>query len=73
MKSYGKVTEYDGYTGTIVGIDGKNYLLLDVELVDKDIKIDDYVSFDADVYEDVEFTRYVARFIKRIKKDDIKS
>ena len=66
MKTFGKVIEYDGYTGTIKGTDGKNYLLLNKEL-EEEIKENDYVSFDIDIYKDVEITKYIARFIKKIK------
>ena len=72
MKSYGKIVEYDGYVGDIVGIDGKSYMFVDTDLLDKDINRDDYVSFDAEVYRDIELTRNMARFVKKIKKDDIK-
>lgn len=72
MKSYGKVFEYDGCVGTIIGVDGNSYMFLDTDLVDKDIKKDDYVSFDVEVYKDIELTRYIARFVKRINKEDIK-
>ena len=73
MKSYGKVVEYDGGIGTIVGIDDNNYMFLDTDLIDKDIKKNDYVSFDKDLYKDIELTRYMARFVKRINKEDIKN
>ena len=73
MKSYGKVVEYDGGIGTIVGIDDNNYMFLDTDLIDKDIKKDDYVSFDKDLYKDIELTRYIARFVKIINKEDIKN
>lgn len=73
MKSYGKVVEYDGYVGTIIGGDGNSYMVLDTDLVDKDIRVDDYVSFDAEVYKDIELTRYIARFVKRINIEDMKN
>jgi len=73
MRSYGKVVEYDGYVGTIIGVDGNSYMVLDNDLVDKDIKKDDYVSFDVEVYKDIELTRYMARFAKRINKEDMKN
>ena len=73
MKSYGKVVEYDGGIGTIVGIDDNNYMFLDTDLIDKDIKKNDYVSFDKDLYKDIELTRYIARFVKRVNKEDIKN
>lgn len=73
MKSYGKVVEYDGGVGTIVGIDDNNYMFLDTDLIDKDIKKNDYVSFDKDLYKDIELTRYMARFVKRINEEIIKN
>ena len=73
MKSYGKVVEYDGGIGTIVGIDDNNYMFLDTDLIDKDIKKNDYVSFDKDLYKDIELTRYIARFVKRVNIEDIKN
>lgn len=73
MKCYGKVVEYDGCVGTVLGIDGNNYMFVDNDLVDKDVKKGDYVSFDKDLYKDVELTRYMARFVKRINKEDIKN
>lgn len=73
MKNFGKIVEYDGYVGTIVGMDGNRYMFVDVDLIDKEISCNDYVSFDKDLYKDVELTRFVARFVKRINKDDIKN
>ena len=73
MKSYGKVIEYDGYTGANLGVDGNKYLMLSTEILDNDIGKDDYVSFDAEVYKDVEFTKHIARFIKRVNKEDMKN
>lgn len=73
MKCYGKVVEYDGCVGTVLGIDGNNYMFVDNDLVDEDVKKGDYVSFDKDLYKDVELIRYMARFVKRINKEDIKN
>jgi len=73
MKCYGKVVMYDDCVGSIIGIDGISYMFLDVDLIDSDIKKDDYVSFDKDLYKDVELTRYMARFVKKIKQEDIKN
>lgn len=73
MKCYGKIVEYDEYVGTVLGIDGNNYMFVDNDLVDKDVKKGDFVSFDKDLYKDVELTRYMARFVKRINEEDIKN
>lgn len=72
MKCYGKVAKWDGYGGIIIGSDGISYMCSYVDFIDKDIKMGDYVFFDKDVYEDVELTRYIARFIKRVKEVNIK-
>lgn len=72
MKCCGKILEYNGNIGNIIGIDGKYYMFVDTDLVDKDINKDDYVSFDAEVYKDIELTRNMARFVKKINRDDIK-
>ena len=65
MKIYGKVVDFDGCVGTILGIDGNSYVFLDIDLIDIDVKEDDYVYFDKNLYKDVELTRYMARFVKK--------
>lgn len=68
MKCYGKVSEYDGYTGIIRGEDGRDYLLLKSEINDGDILVFDYVSFDAECYQDIEINKFIARFVKKLEK-----
>lgn len=73
MKCYGKVINYDGFTGTIMGLDGNKYLLVRDNLLDNNVKEEDFVSFDKDMYRDIEITKYIARFVKRISDKDIKN
>ena len=50
MKNYGKVTEYNGLFGNIKGVDGIDYVLLDKNLVDKDVNVLDNVEFEPEVF-----------------------
>lgn len=76
MRIYGIVKDYDGYNGTIEGINGINYILNYQELVDtnrNDIKVGDYVEFEPEQYNTIETNYYIARFIKKLTKEDIKN
>lgn len=68
-KKYGKVVGYNGLSGTIKGVDGKKYLLLDKNLIDKNVEVYDNVMFDAEYYKTVEAEINLARFVKVLKKD----
>jgi len=63
MKISGKVISFDGYIGLIMGIDNEEYLILKNDVVDN-IKVNDIVIFEPEVYEDLELTKKIARFIK---------
>ncbi len=76
LKTYGIVKDYDGYNGTIKGIDGINYILNYQELANtnrNDIKVGDYVEFEPEQYNTIETNYYIARFIKKLTKEDIKN
>ncbi len=72
MKTYGKVEKYNGYSGSILGVDGKEYLLLEKEIVEGQVEEKDDVSFVAEEYETPEHHEDIARFVKVLKKDDKK-
>lgn len=72
MKIYGKVSLYDGFTGTILGMDGHSYLLLKQEIISGEVNVNDYVSFDGEIYQDIELTKYIARFVKKISEAEYK-
>lgn len=67
---YGKVIEYDGYNGTIKGEDGNTYIVMDKDIVNKEIlHPNDQVKFDKECISDLEIDKvYVARFVKILKK-----
>ena len=68
MKKYGKIVEYNGVYGNIKGIDGVDYQLLDKNIIDKDIKVSDYVEFESDFFKTPEVEVNVAKFVKVLKK-----
>ena len=69
MKKYGKVMTYNGMSGTIKGIDGKSYLLLDKNLIDKDLNVLDNVQFESENYVTEEVDVDLARFVKVLRKE----
>ena len=69
MKTYGKVKDYDGYNGTIKGIDGKEYLLIKKEIIPpRELHVEDNVSFEPEHFETVELEEDIARFVKKLEK-----
>ena len=48
--NYGKIVEFDGNTGSIIDLNGDNYLLLSHELKDKKLNLNDYVLFKAEAF-----------------------
>jgi len=69
MKQYGKVTDFNGFNGFIKGIDGKDYLIMNHELLSNDIVLNDLVYFEPDIYESTELKQDIARFIRPIRKE----
>lgn len=67
MKTYGKVISFDGYFGKIIGIDNQEYLILKNE-VKSDLKENDLVIFDRELFQDNELSKNIARFITIIEK-----
>ena len=64
---YGKVIEYNGSSGYIIGDNGEKYLLLTQNIISNDIKTGDYVSFREERYKTVEIDELIATFVKKIK------
>lgn len=69
MKNYGKVTKFNGLYGSIKGVDGVDYVLLDKNLVDTDIKLYDNVEFEPELYQTPEVEVQMARFVKSLTKE----
>lgn len=68
MKNYGKITEYNGAYGNIKGIDGKDYKLLDKNLIDKNATRLDNVEFENETIKTPEVEVNIAKFVKVLKK-----
>lgn len=68
--NYGKIVEFDGNTGNITDINGENHLLLQHELKDKTLKERDYVIFQSEKFETPEIKAKIARFVKKLNKDN---
>ncbi len=69
MVNYGKITRYNGNHGNIKGIDGKDYTLLEKNLVDKDAVLYDNVQFDGETITTPEVEVNMARFVKVLRKE----
>lgn len=69
MKNYGKVVKYNGLYGNIKGVDGIDYVLLDKNLIDKDVNVFDNVEFEAEEYKTPEVDIQVARLVKSLTKE----
>lgn len=69
MKTYGKVTEYNGVYGNIKGVDGIDYKLLDKDIINENIKVSDHVEFEKEVFKTPEIEVNFARFVKVLKKE----
>ena len=68
--NYGKIVEFDGNTGSIIDLNGDNYLLLSHELKDKKLNLNDYVIFKAEEFKTPEINENVARFVKKLNKEN---
>ena len=72
MKKYGKVLVYDGYVGNIIDSDGIKYIFTTRDLKDKKIIEGDFVSFNYEIFETVEIKEYMARYITKVSKEEMK-
>ena len=65
MKEYGIIKEYDGYCGTISGINNVDYLVLKKDILYKDVMKGDIVIFTAETLVVNNETKYIARFVEK--------
>lgn len=70
MKINGKITNYEGMAGNIKGVDGKDYILLDKNIVEQneELKENDNVEFEPEYFKTPEVEINMARFIKTLKR-----
>ena len=67
MKKIGVVIKYDGYNGSILCVDLKEYLMMKKDILTKSLKKGDLVKFDSEEVNVNDGKRLVARFVG--KKD----
>ena len=67
MKNYGIVTEYDGFSGNIKGIDAIDYKFLKSDVLN-DIQNNKHVEFEPQKIEKPDFTFYRANYVKALEK-----
>jgi hypothetical protein len=65
MKQIGKVIEFDGFSGALVSKDGIKHIFSNSDLTSKDLKINDLVTFDSELYKTIEIELYIARYVKK--------
>lgn len=68
MKGQGKVTEYNGVYGNILGTDSINYKFLDKNIISENIEVSDDVEFEKDTYKTPEIEIKIAKFVRVLKK-----
>lgn len=69
MKELGRVIEYNGHYGRIINQDGKEYILLDKDIMDNNIiQTNDDVSYVPEKYVDSDIDENIARFVKKISR-----
>ena len=70
MIKYGKITDYNGCSGEIICSEGVKYILLDQNILYKEPKIGDIVSFKEEIYKTPEICENIATFINKVEKKD---
>ena len=63
---FGKIVDYNGLYGHIKSVDGKNYVVLDKDMMESNLKVEDYVEFIGENYNTVETNIDIARFVKKL-------
>ena len=69
MKSIGKIIDFNGYNGSLIDNDKQEHIFTSDDLISKEIKKNDIVSFDSELFKTVDIELYIARFIKKIEKN----
>lgn len=70
MIKYGKIINYNGCSGEIVCSEGIKYILLQQNILYKEPKIGDIVSFKEEKYATPEICEKIATFINKVEKKD---
>lgn len=65
MKQVGKITEFDGFSGVLINREGVKYIFSNDDLISTDLKVNDIVVFESELYKTVEVEINIARFVKK--------
>ena len=65
MKQIGKIIEFDGFSGILINNDGIKHIFTNDDLLTNEIKPNDIVLFESELYKTIEIEIYIARFIKK--------
>ena len=65
MKQVGKITEFDGFSGALINREGVKYIFSNDDLISTDLKVNDIVVFESELYKTVEVEINIARFVKK--------
>ena len=68
-KSMGKIIEFDGFSGVLIDKEKHNHIFSREELLTKDIKVGELVSFESEIFTTVDNKIYIARFVKRLEEE----
>lgn len=69
MKQVGKIIEFDGFSGTLINKEGIKHVFSNADLISTDLKVNDLVTFESELYKTVEVEVNIARFVKKYEKN----
>ena len=65
MKQIGKIIECDGFSGSLINEEGVKHIFSNEDLITKDLKVNDIVIFESELYKTVEIEINIARFVNK--------
>lgn len=68
MKKIGKIIEFDGFSGQLIDKEGNKHIFSNDDIISKDLKLNDIVTFDSELFKTIEVEVNVAKFVKKIEK-----
>lgn len=68
-KRMGKIIEFDGFSGQLIDLkENKKHIFSNDDLITKELKVNDLVSYESETYSTIDNTFYVARFVKKVQE-----
>lgn len=69
-KQIGKIVEFDGFSGILIDKSNNKHIFSNDDIVTKDLTKNDIVSFESELFKTIDNKIYIARFVKKIDKND---